>query len=226
MRKRGAAHLVNAVVALALLAPTAGAQELADYDYENLTFRGFAPEWGYILPTRVEPTQSFGLRLDLGYLGPGVRVVPSVTYWASTLKRGEVEKLESQLATLVTRQTGDPAPTLDLGTIAWSAVAVAVDAQVVWRVPYGFLTFAGLGVGTHALNGSGPAIDGTFVEDLLDSVAAGFNVHAGLEYPVRERFRVYGQGRYEVMGDLQYAQIRLGGQFMVRRSAPGEEGSR
>jgi len=102
-------------------------------------------------------------------------------------------------------------------------VALAVDAQLVWRVPYGVLTFAGVGAAAHMLDGSGTAVNGTFVEDLLDSVTAGFNVHAGVEYPVARRFRLYGQGRYEVMGDLRYTQLRLGGQIMIGASAPGEE---
>lgn len=214
------------VAALAVTAPAASAQDLADFDYENLSFRGFAPEWGYLWPTRVEATQSWGVRLDLGYLGPGLRIVPSVNYWKSTLKASEVRELEDRVASLITAQTDGPAPSVNLGVIDWSDVALAVDAQVVWRVPYGILTFLGLGAGTHMLNGSGPAIDGTFVEDLLDSVTAGFNLHAGLEYPLVDRFRLYGQGRYEVMGDLQYAQIRLGGQFMFGSLVPGEERNR
>jgi opacity protein-like surface antigen len=215
--------LWGGVLAAALLTPAAAAQELADFDYENLRFRGFAPEWGYLWPTRVEATQSLGLRLDLGYLGPGLRIVPSISYWNSTFKASEVRELEERVASLITSQTEGPRPTVDLGVIDWSDVVLAVDAQVVWRVPYGILTFAGVGAGTHLLNGTGPAIDGTFVEDLLDSVTAGFNVHAGLEYPLVRRFRLYGQGRYEVLGDLQYAQIRFGGQIMTGSPAPGEE---
>ena len=115
---------------------------------------------------------------------------------------------------------------MDLGVIDWSDVALAVDAQLVWRVPYGVLTFAGIGGAAHMLDGSGTAVDGTFVEDLLDSVTAGFNAHAGAEYPVAPRFRLYGQVRYEVMGDLRYTQVRLGGQIMVGAAAPGEERAR
>jgi len=218
-----------AFVALASLqatAPAASGQDLADFDYENLSLRGLAPEWGYLWPTRVEATQSWGVRLDLGYLGPGLRVVPSVGYWTSTFKAAEVAELEDRVASLIEDQTGGFPPRVDLGVIDWSDVNVSVDGQLVWRVPYGVLTFVGMGAGVHMLNGSGTAIDGTFVEDLLDSVTAGFNLHAGLEYPVVSRFRLYGQGRYEVMGDLQYAQVRFGGQFMFGSPAPGEERTR
>jgi hypothetical protein len=201
-------------------------QDLADFDYENLSFRGFGAEWGYIWPNRVQPAQSFGVRMDLGYLGPGLRIVPSVNYWSSRFKASEVRELEDRVKSLIVAQTDGPAPAVDLGIIDWSDLEVAVDAQVVWRVPYGILTFAGLGAGAHMLNGAGPAIDGTFIEDLLDSVSAGFNVHAGLELPVAERFRLDGQARYEVLGDLRYAQVRFGGQFMIGAPAPGEERGR
>jgi len=228
MTNRRAARrgVIGAALALASLVPAARGQDLADYDYENLRFRGMAAEWGYLWPTRVEPTASWGVRLDLGYLGPGLRIVPSVTYWTSPFKAAEVRDLEERVASLIATQTDEPPPVVDLGVIDWRDVALAVDAQLVWRVPYGVLTFAGLGAAAHMLDGSGAAVDDTFVEDLLDSVTAGFNVHAGLEYPWSSRIRLYGQARYEVMGDLRYPQVRFGGQLMFGAPAPGEERAR
>lgn len=211
------------VLALALTTQNGAAQDLADFDYENLSFRGIGVAWGYLYPTRVEPTQSVSVRMDLGYLGPGVRVVPSVTYWSSRFRRSEVAKLEDRVADLVVTQTDQPRPTVSLGEIDWSDVDLSLDAHVVWRVPYGILSYAGAGVAAHLLNGKGGAVNGTFVEDLLDSVTAGFNLHAGLEYPATDHLRLYGQGRYEVLGDLQYFQMRFGTQVMIGRPAPGEE---
>ena len=216
-------------VAIAVVLASPGSvmgQELADYDYENLSFRGLAIEWGYLYPTRVEPTKSYGLRIDMGYLGPGLRIVPGVTYWSAPFKAAEVSELEARVASLVQRQTGAPPPTVDLGIIEWTDVAVSLDAHVVWEIPFDVLTFGGFGVAAHVLNGDGPAINGTFVEDLLDSVTAGFNLHAGMEYPITDRFRLYGQGRYEALGDLQYFHTRFGAQLMIGENAPGEERSR
>jgi hypothetical protein len=217
----------SCVIVAAMLGVVAGpnvakGQELADFDYERLSLRGFGFEWGYLYPSRVDRTESYGLRIDLGYLGPGLRIVPSVTYWKAPFQAAEIEELEERVAGLVQTQSGGPAPTVDLGTIEWSDVTVGVDAQVMWSIPFNFLSFAGLGVAAHVMNGDGAAINGTFVEDLLDSVTAGFNLHAGLEYPVSGRFRLNGQGRYEVLGDLQYFQIRFGAQIMVGANAPGE----
>lgn len=214
---------VAAIAALTVTPGGARGQDLADFDYENLSLRGFGFEWGPIYPTRVDDADSWGVRFDLGYLGPGLRIVPSVNYWKAPFKAGEVTELEQRVSALVAEQTGAPAPDIDLGSIDWTDVAVSVDAHVVWRVPFGLLTFAGLGAGVHVLNGDGAAINDTFIEDLLDSVAAGFNLHAGVEYPVSNRLRLNTQGRYEVLGDLQYFQLRAGFQIMIGDNAPGEE---
>lgn len=214
------ALLVGAWLGAAL--PASG-QDLADLDYENLSFRGIGLEYGYIFPTQVEPTSSYGVRFDLGYLGPGLRLVPSFTYWSSDFQAEEVSELETRVASLVSRQTGFPPPTVDLGTIEWTNYSLGLDAHVVWSVPFDLLTFAGLGMSAHVLDGRGAAIADTFIEDLLDSVSAGFNLHLGLEYPLSDRFRIHSQGRYEVMEDMQLFQVRLGWQLMFGPPAPGEE---
>ncbi|MCA9298097.1 MAG: hypothetical protein KDA28_03465, partial [Phycisphaerales bacterium] len=176
----------------------------------------------YIFPTRVERTQSLGLRMDLGYLGPGLRIVPSFTYWSSPFQASEVSELEDRFADLVAAQTGGLPPDVDLGTIEWTDYALTIDGQIVWEVPFDILTFMGLGVSAHVLDGHGDAIAGTFIEDLLDSVNAGFNLHAGWEYPVTNGFRIHGQGRYEILEDMQYFQVKAGFQFMLGPNAPGE----
>ncbi len=78
---------------LAVSAAAAAAQDVADIDYEYLSFRGFAVGVGYLWPDRVENTQSFGVRFDMGYAGPGLRVVPSITYWTSPMQAGEIADL-------------------------------------------------------------------------------------------------------------------------------------
>ncbi len=215
-----------AILALVLIGMARGqaadGQDVADFDYENLSFRGLAPEWGYLWPDRVEETQSYGVRIDLGYIGPGLRITPSVMYWSSRLEDSEVSEFEDRVAELVADQTGDPAPDLDLGTIGYKDVAIGLDAHVVWEVPFDLLTFGGLGGTLHFVNGDGAAINGTFVEDLLDSIEPGFNLHLGAEYPITDRMRLYAAGRYEVMPDLQYLQVRVGWQFMFAPNAPGE----
>ncbi len=74
----------------------------------------------------------------------------------------------------------------------------------------------------HFLNGSGPLVDDTFVEDLLDSVSAGFSLHAGLEYPITDRVRLYGGSKVEVLGDLNYLEFRGGLTFIWGELVQGE----
>jgi hypothetical protein len=225
-------------LAMLSAAPVRG-QELADYDYENLAFRGVGFEVGYLWANKVEPTPTFGVRMDLGYLGPGLRITPSLTYWTSRMKSGEVASLEDRLASLVASQQppGTPFPVLDLDPIDWSDLALALDAHVVWRAnlgmspgdppsSYDLLTFAGAGAGVHFMNGDGPAIANTFIEDLLDSVGAGFDLHAGAEYVVSSDIRVYAMGRLELLQDIYYAGLRGGVQIQIGPAAAGEASSR
>ncbi len=201
-------------------------QDLADYDYEDLSFRGIGVDAGYIWPGIVEATEAFGLRADLGYLGPGIRILPRVGYWSSRMKAEEVRAFEDRVASLVAEQNPDsPRPDVDLGVVGWSSFSLGTDAQFVWRVPYDVLTFLGLGVAAHFQNGSGEAIDDTFVEDLIDSTVASANLHAGIEVPLGRRFRAYGDARYELAGDVRYFGVRAGLQIMFQDPAPGERGT-
>lgn len=216
--------VIRGVVLVALLAPASlSAQELADLDYEHLSFRGFGFDGGWLWPTRVDPTYSLALRFDLGYAGPGLRIVPHVTYWSSSLVESEVTELEDRISQLIEDQTGSPPSVLNLGTIDYRDIAVGVDAHIVWDSLFDLLTYGGLGVSVHILDGSGDAIDGTFVDDALDQVTAGMNLHFGAEYPLTPRFRIYSVAKYEVTTDLQYFHVRAGWQIMTGPNAPGEE---
>ena len=221
---RGFRGLMGAAF-LAIAGPLAG-QGLSDYDYEDLSFRGIGLDVGYIWPNDVESTESFGLRIDLGYLGPGIRVLPRVGYWSSALDPTEVARLETRVVELVQEQNpGAPPLDLDLGRVEWRDLSVGTDAQFVWRVPYDILTYAGLGVAIHFRNGSGEAVDDTFIEDLLDSTAAGANLHGGLEVPLNRRLRLYGDARYELAGDVRFFGVRAGLQILFQDPAPGERRS-
>ena len=214
----------SAAVAAGLFAlgGSAAAQDVADIDYAHLSLRGVGLEVGYIWPNRVEPTETYTLRFDLGYAGPGLRIAPSITYMSSRLEGREIMEFEDRVRDLVAAQNSGVRPSLDLGTIEYTDIAITVDAHVVWELPRDLLTFGGLGVSAHVIDGDGAVIAGTFVEDLLDSVDPGFNLHLGTEFPLTKRLRIYGSGRYEVMPDLQYFQVRGGLQFMIGPNAPGE----
>lgn len=203
-------------------AGTVQGQDVADIDYQYLSFRAIGVEFGYVWPSTVEPAESYTIRIDMGYAGPGLRVTPTLTYWRSQLEGDQITEFEERVLDLIEEQNGGPRQALDLGIIEYTDIVFGLDAHVVWRLPLDVLTFGGLGVAAHLINGSGPVIDDTFVEDLIDSVDPGFNLHVGTEIPLGQRVRLYGTGRYEVTPDLQYFQIRGGLQFMFGPNAPGE----
>lgn len=199
----------------------ADAQTLADYDYEYLGFRGIGIDAGYIWPSKVEQTEQFGLRLDLGYLGPGVRIIPSLSYWRSEFTAEELQ----DLATRIGGQAEVPLDGDDLGAIEWSDISLSLDGHFVWNAPLDVLTFVGAGLGFHALNGQGAAIDDTIVEDLLDAITAGASAMAGFEFEPIDRFRVYVEGRYTAMNSIQYVSARGGVQFMFGGTEPIQIGA-
>ncbi|MBI4521663.1 MAG: hypothetical protein HY701_12555 [Gemmatimonadetes bacterium] len=228
-----AGHRVTRVVTVATLALLAAAaplaaQQLEDFDYENLSFRGIGLEIGQIWPSRVVNTEAAAVRVDLGYLGPGVRILPGVSYWSSRLKSSETRRLADRFESAIVRQIPDSVLdqigplSVNLGTVKWSDIALMLDAQVVWAAPFGLLTYAGVGASAHVLNGRGEFINGTFVEDLLDAVQAGVNVHGGAEYPLGSRYRLYSTGRFVALEDLHYLTASLGLQVMFGPAAPGE----
>ncbi len=218
------AATVAAVTVTSVAPCEAGAQELADYDYENLSFRGISLDVGYLYADNVEDTRTLGVRFDLGFLGPGLRIMPGVTYWESTMAEPEVVEFEARLGTLSQTQGGTAPPGgFDLGVIDRSDVVVSLDGHYVWAVPLNLFFSTGVGLSVHFLNGSGPSIDGTFVEDLLDSVSAGFNLHAALEFPIADRIRIHGGSKVEILGDLNYVEFRAGLTFIWGELVRGEE---
>jgi hypothetical protein len=195
---------------------SAGAQTLADYDYENLAFRGIGFDYGFIWPSKVAATPTYTIRLDLGFLGPGVRVAPHLSYWSSDMRGTELDRLADQINRLPPlQQQGVNLTAADLGNITWSDLSIGIDTHLMWTTPINLLTYVGVGAAIHALNGHGDFIESTFVEDLLDSTAAGVAVMAGLEYQLAPRLRLYGEARYTLVTDIRYPGVRLGASLML-----------
>lgn len=207
--------LVSALI-LALLTAPAAAQSLADYDYDNLSFRGAGFDVGYIWPNKVDATPSYTLKLDLGFLGPAVRIQPSFTYWTSALKLRELERFAERLEQLPPLRdqniTVDPR---DFGAVKWSDFSLAIDAQMVWTAPFDVYTYVGTGLGLHVLRGRGDAINDTFIEDLLDSTTAGIALSFGLEFEPVRQLRLYGEARYTAVTEVSYPGIRIGAALML-----------
>jgi hypothetical protein len=200
------------IVLAALLAPLpAWSQTLEDYDYENLQFRGIGLEGGMVVPWNLEPDVSWGVRSDLGMVGPNVRIMPAVRYWSSRLKDDEVESLAEQFIEICDRRSPGNCPsTLELGEVRRSDLELALDAHIVPDVPSLLRPYAGGGFSLHLLNGGGESIDNTFVEDLLDTLAPGVNLLAGVGLPIGP-LEILIEGRLSATSDIQYGNFVLGG---------------
>lgn len=197
---------------LALLLPAAAlGQEWEDYDYENLQFRGLGADVGAVWPASVEPTFSLGLRADMGFVGPHVRIVPAIRYWSSSLREREVERLVDQIRRLCERQATGSCPAFALGDIKRSDLELSADAHYLFDTGYTLQPYVGGGLGLHLLNGRGEAIDGTFVEDLLDSVSPGLNLLGGVNIPLGSAFQLVGEARVVLVSDVRYAGVQIGG---------------
>jgi hypothetical protein len=203
------------LAAALLLAPQmARAQDMADYDYENLVFSGVGAHLMEVFPARTDPALGLNLRVDLGLLGPNVRISPGITYWSSQLRDGEVERMESRIEDACERG-GVPCPGIELGDVDVSDLSVQVDAHYLWTTDYFVEPYAGLGVSLHLLNGSGEFVDDTFVEELLDAIAPGLDIVGGLELPVAGNLRVLGETRAVLTGNTRYVSISVGGAWRL-----------
>lgn len=206
---------IGMALAVGIVSPGGASAQLDRYDYEFLSFRGIGLEAGYLWANKVDAAPTVGVRIDLGYAGPGLRIVPGVRYWSSDLKRSEVDELENRLRQIIAEANpGDPVPDIDLGRVEWSDIVLSLDGHFVWEVPFGLLSYVGAGFSAHILNGAGEVVNETFLEDLLDRTSAGVNAHGGLEYVVNPGLRLYGTTKYEILDDLSYFELRGGVQFM------------
>lgn len=203
---------------LALLAvPAVGfGQSLADYDYEHLTFRGVGLDYGYIRPTRVESTASYNLRVDLGYLGPRVRIAPTFSYWSSRLRRDELARVADRLNDL-----GAAFSPEDLGPAEWTQYALGVDGHYVIPVVSYLQAFVGAGAALHVLRGDWPAVEGTLISELLDTVTAGVAALAGAEVAPHPWIRIYAEARYTLASDVRYPGFRLGAALAIPSAMGG-----
>jgi hypothetical protein len=211
--------LLLAVLGLgAATARPLAAQAWEDYDYENLEFRGVGVDLGWMLPPRVDAALLLGLRVDLGYLGPNVRIRPGMVFWASDMRQGEIDRLSDQLRNVCLRQRELPSecPALDLGRIRMSDLAFNLDAQYEWTdTPLLFIPYLGAGAGIHLLNGRGTAINGTFIEDFLDSISPSINVLGGARIPLTSALELNAEARYVLASEIRHAAFTVGAAWLI-----------
>jgi hypothetical protein len=190
------------------------------YGVDSLAFRGLAADVGRIWPLRIDATTLVELRADLGPVSPRVRLVPTLSFWASRFHTGEVHRLEEQIQKVCAAQHGTTCPALDLGEVRVSDLALGLDAEVSLRPHGGLYPYFSVGGAMHLLNGQGDAIDGTFVEGLLDAIAPGLQTAGGIEVPLGRALRVYGEGRAVLSSDTRYVGLIVGGSWRLPVAPP------
>ena len=206
---------------MAALAITAGfwalgtgpvaAQQLDQYDYGNLRLRGGGADIFITFPNNTKSTLGFGGRVDFGYLGPQARLMVRGGYWGSELSEDETLKFSRQIEELVNEQNPGADVSVDLGDIKRSALFFGVDLHWMPRGPREIVRpYLGLGGDIYFLNGSGDAINDTFVEGALDLFTAGISGVAGLEFGVGGGFTFYTDLRGSLVADVSSINLSVG----------------
>lgn len=204
---------MNAGIRLTLIllaAPQAALAQsfLEQFSYDGLQFSGIGVDAARVWSDRLSPEWSGGLRIDYGLAAPRVRVMLGASYFKGQLNADEITEFEASLRRVVTDPTGDA--TVTVGQIDWAAFEGSVDLHYLFPTAGRVLAYTGLGLGVQLWNGSGAAIDGTFVEDALDTIVAGLAASAGLEVAVSNAVFATIEGRGGLTSELRTASLRLG----------------
>src|SRR2546425_12630744 len=116
--------------------------------------------------------------MDYGLIAPHIRVLLGLSYFKADFSSTAEARFAQRLDSVVNPTRKD---TIDLGRITWSDVTGDVDLQYVLPQGRGVTAYMGIGIGAHIRHGSGPAINGTFVQDALNEITAGLNGTIGAQ---------------------------------------------
>jgi hypothetical protein len=191
---------------------------LNQFSYENVRLSGIQVDFGALGSSELTGAVVGGLRVDYGRIAPRVRVLLGASYFRSEFDGEARTRFEQRLRQFVIDPSGDD--TIRVGRIFWSDLTADLDLQYVLPQGRGITTYVGIGASVHLRNGSGTAIKGTFVEDALDEISAGFNASIGAEFALSRVWRFTLDGRGVVSSGLSTVSLRSG--FMYRwRPEPG-----
>ena len=202
-RAAGAALLLTAYPSARL--PAQGV--LSEFSNVNLTPSALQLDVGPLGGTNIRGTVAGGMRLDYGLIAPRVRVLLGVSYYSADVSAEASKRFEQGLRDVVIDPAGDD--TIRLGQVTWSDVTADLDLQ--WVLPQGraVTMYLGAGVGAHIRHGSGPAIDGTFVQDALNTLTPGLNGTLGAELGAK-RWRITVEARGVLASGMSTVSLRSG----------------
>jgi len=191
---------------------------LSQFSYDNLKPSALQVDLGPVGGNNIRGTLTGGLRLDYGFIAPHVRVLLGLSYYKADFSSAARVRFEQRLDSVVNPTRPD---TINLGRITWSDVTGDVDLQYVLPQGRSVTTYLGIGLGAHIRHGSGPAINGTFVQDALNSVTAGLNGTIGTEVGA-QRWRFTLEARGVLSSGVSTASLRSG--VMYRWAGMGGKG--
>jgi opacity protein-like surface antigen len=181
---------------------------LNQFSYDNLRLSGLQLDVGPLGASELKGTIAGGVRLDYGFIAPHVRVLLGLSYFRSEFDNNARTRFENRIRALV--KDPDSNFTVDVGRIFWSDLTGDLDLQYVIPQGRGVTMYVGVGLSVHLRNGSGSAINGTFVEDALDEINAGLNATIGTEFNLSRVWRFTLDGRGVVSSGLSTVSLRSG----------------
>jgi hypothetical protein len=212
----GAFPAAIVLVALVALPGAASGQGILEqFSYEGLRLSGIGFEIGPQGSDRLVSRLSGSLRVDYGFIAPNLRVLLGGSYFKAAFEPEEIERFETRLRGVVVDPTGDF--TIEVGEITWATLTADVDLQYLFRAGRA-TTYLGLGLGAHIRDGDGRAIEGTFLEDALDTIQAGLNLSLGAAVDLLQRVQLTLDLRGVVTSELRTASGRGG--LMFRFGTP------
>ena len=208
---------IRIVVALAALPTPAVAQSfLEQFSYEGIRLTGISVEVGAVWSDRLTTEVTPALRFDFGFVAPHVRVLLGASYFKGTFKQDQIATFEERILEIIDDPAGDA--TVDVGDITWANFDVSFDMQYVFT-PGGMIQpYAGLGIALIIRDGDGDAIQGTFVEDALDTFTAGLTASLGFDLRLPRYLYLLVDGRGTLTSELRALTARGGVKFILPRS--------
>lgn len=195
---------------------------LNQFSYDDLRLSGIQIDVGLIGASELVGATVGGLRIDYGRIAPRVRLLLGISYFRSQFDAASRRRFEARLDSIVNPGTSD---SINLGRIRLGDVIGDVDFQYVLPQGNGITAYVGVGMSVHLRNGSGSAINGTFVEDALDVITAGANGTIGFEFDLARAWRFTVEGRGMLSSGLTTASLRTGIMYRLKAGRKPDAGS-
>ena len=196
--------------------PAIGQGFLDQFSYEGLGLSAVSVELGGIASDRLTTELTGAVRLDFGYFGPRIRVLGGVSYFKGTFTNDQISTFENRLLEIIDNPGG---ATVNVGTITLASYQAEFDLQYVFVPDRRVRPYAGLGLALIIRDGDGDAIQGTFVEDALDTFTAGITGSLGVEVVILDWVAALADARGLLSSELRALSARLGVKFLIPRGA-------